>query len=584
MAYLLEPEPQFKTGEEHAQDLVRERSAPAASAVESTPPLAPATEEPRRTEPQGLSYLSYVPDQENVARYGALFGPVTEGLKRGQSELEAARQAFSQAAGPSRTYESAGAEDILRAAVEAPGGAGPEAFEEAKKLAGAQYAGPKDLEGALPGTDVEALRGSSQDLLARSGALGTLGGIGTLLQERFPTLTSGQLLFEARAVRESPEYRASALGLGQDVGRLFADVIRSEREAAETATTRTAEEEDIRRRSREYLGGRQEDLLAEIEARVAEEERLQEEAQEAVSRFMESGRFSDLEKIPEGVLGEKQRQAILGEMAPQREAKKLWGEIMRGYEDLDGVPIMTLGQDPKGRERWEFPKATQWWRDVGSKLSKPELTALRQRAQARQEALIAAGFGPATGERPRGKFAQYQPAFFRRQPEYLRGVVKAGAVGTFIPEDLRHYLREWDPGVRPSVQNVSTKKQRTIHNNINRVLDLAEDFDLQPAEEKLRRARLTFHVGRWLADERKALKARGEKLSKIEEAWKKKVDLLIEREKDIEAALASAMPPDKKANFIRSLENEGYPVEDQISMIPQALSVEELARVAKEIK
>ena len=519
MAYI-EQGPVFQTADEHFDALTRERNlepSPAALTPIQEPsgggqdsPPAQGAPSPSATPGQGAPLAS---DPGLSKSIGSLFNPIQQGVQRQGEALQKAWGAFQEQAGPSRTFESVGGAGTID---KAAGGGGTVAeqealFNAAKSLVGAKYQGPQGLEEAVSGEDdVSRALGEAQRLRTRGQALTSLGGIGSLLQELYPSLTPGQLLFESQQLQGSPEFLGGARTAQQDVSRLYADILGKTKAADQFAQQRTAEEKALSEAARGYATGKRQDTLQAVMDKVAEEEALRQRTEAQVEQFRKTGSIDDLRQVDKVARSGdwKPGEFITDEQKLMAEAQEVWDRIWnRRYADIKDVPMAELRINSKGKERWGVPE--EWWTANSKKFTPEQLARARARASHRQWALAEAGFSPGTALTERGKYAHLMPAFY--------GAGGKGRGDRFEFADPRQYM-EFDPGVKPSMGNVSTEEQRKLVATINRILDVPAE-DIQEPEVAHRRASLIMHLDDYLADEEAALKARGKEMNAAQAEW-----------------------------------------------------------------
>lgn len=508
----------------HVPSAFSRRSPTIGAASQSTPTVgAPSQTQSQPSTPQTTSAPSTpapaasttatpgpVPTLPSYQRTGSLserlFSPLTTGAQQGQQSLTEAANLFSQQAGPSRSYESTGAENTLRQAYQT--GAEP-AMEAARGYVGAQYTGPHGLD-----TNTTAgLQKLTEDLQARQRALGTGGGLETLIGQSVGGLTPGQALYEAQ--RQLPAARVEARDLGfQQVAPLTARLMQERKTAQDFAAQRAAEEADIAARSRGFLTGERGGISSEIQALMDERAAQQAAAEGAYGNI--------LGQTPEGRLGALQAAAPYlegGAATAERfntpavqanaEADALFNQIMADprYASIAGYDPLELGVTRRGKAFYDLNG-----QDLRAAVEDP---AVRQMLYQRQQELENA-FDPARGQKrafrhtPKegGELAQYRPLY------YGQG---------FEPVDPVNYLG-FDPGVRPSRENTSTAVQKEQFNRIN---DLLGEMDrIAQAGESFRAAQIFADADKYLADEEAALEANKESLSAANEEWRRQVHKL----------------------------------------------------------
>ena len=439
--------------------------------------------------------------------FDRVFGGISKTTGEQAGAINKASEAFGMKAGPSRSFDSSGAQGALRGALDPQ--SGQAALQAAQQYVNAEYAGPKNLEEAIEGDDIDQVQKNVQGLQQRQGALGSSYGIEALLQDVIPELNPGELRFEATRARSDPEFQKRSLAAQGDIARVVASLGQREKEAGGIYSKRAAEEQDIRDRSRSFLTGEQGSILDALRGRTTAEQEAYDKQYEALDRFAQSGALEDLRALdPE----------VLGGVDPNRfdtEGRRLYEEgtkererILADYADLKEIPYLDPGISSHGRQRWEFP--TEWFEKNKGKYSKQDLEALRTRATARQEALAAAGFDPIdlAGTGP-GKYSSILPSTLEE------------AVGLeFAPQDIRAYATSVDAGLRPTMEGIASDDERGRVNRINEILNL-KDADLQDPVEKPRRVKLALDAAAYVEDQLAELEGRKEALSKAEQDYRR---------------------------------------------------------------
>lgn len=445
-----------------------------------------------------------------------LFDPVQAGAETGGQQLQDFASQFMTEAGPERTYQGIGAESQLAGAVEGttPTGVG-------KALVGAQYQGPAGLDPSGVGYMTDLAR----KLQARQTMLSQGGGLTTAIQQSTPGLTPGESRFQAESMFGEgfrdvvPEQTA---GVQQFQGALDTET----QAALNYAAQRTAQEQAIGQQSREYLAGRGEtvsgDIQTSLEAAQAENtarENIWEQIRASGQRPGEG--FEDIV----GLLGQAQERGAIdfagaggggeegapdvanllsgiygqGESAQARQA-----EIMAKYPELAG--IAPLGQDFSGSGRGtltytaEGPEGqTQDYRSLYDPGTRGELTQ-RQRELEKE-------FDPmrlARGQEAPG--AAFNPLY--------------GGEG-FEGPDVKEYLG-FDPGIRPSRENVSSEEQRSQINNINEMLGKLDR--ISEAQNPFQAAMIYAQIDSYLADEEASLAEHTGEMTEEAKEWRNLVN------------------------------------------------------------
>jgi hypothetical protein len=426
-----------------------------------------------------------------------LTNPVSEGAQQGQEQLQQASQAFKELAGPSRTFESVGGAGTLNQAVESGTG-----MEDARALANAQYGGPQ----GLANTDVANLQNLYTDISNRASALGTGGGLATMIQQSVPGLTRGQAEYEAK--RRLADSKVAGRDLRFEQVNPLRAAIESETEGAEEfAGQRTAEEDAIREASRGLLTGRQDVISEDIQSAIDKALKQQEGAQTAYANISDQGTLdairaaspylqSGTTEAPGEMIGKDVAEALYSPQARQTaEGEALKQAILNDprYASVAQYDPLELGITKRGTELYDI--GGEDYRKVV-----PDKTT-RSLLYERQKELEKA-FSPKT--KALGEYGTTNPLYYGDNYESL---------------DTRNYMG-FDPGTSPSRENVSSDVQKTQY---NRISDLMGSLDSIGEAEPFRAAKIYAEVGKYLDDEEKNLEAKGEKLSEQDKEWRQMV-------------------------------------------------------------
>lgn len=436
-----------------------------------------------------------------------LFQPVGQGVQAGEKQLTEFADMFRTEAGPSRTYESIGAQGTLAGAVQ--GGN----LQPAKDLVGASYQGPGGLDPNAAG-NLMSLAGR---LRAREEALGTGGGVSTILQQSSPGLTGGEARYTAQDLM-TPEYRAklqqATAGIDPFAERLESEILGTQ----EFARQRGEEEALIAEKSQQYLTGRGTGITDAIAAQMAEAQGQQQEATDywqqiqagegpsdiaTALREAQAGGVLDPSVDPEAFNTELQ-QALAA--APEEKQAILDQEK---YAELKDVPIGEIGVDKKGRQTYLLPDANGNLVDFRQVLGKTAKGVLfKERQGELEEAFSPArgvGFpGGATSGEKWGEQSVGQLA----SPMYFGEDIDLPQVKEFL---------EFDPGTRPSRGNVSTEEQQTHYNRIQEILGNLDRIATDASPFKA--AVIMASVDEYLAAEEEALTSQTGQLDAQAKQW-----------------------------------------------------------------
>lgn len=428
--------------------------------------------------------------------YQRLQNPITSGSQQAQQNLQQASDVFKQMAGPSRTYGGIGGEQTVRQAIETGQG-----MEDARALANAQYGGPMGLDP----TELSRLQGVYEDISTRTGALGTGGGLASMIKGSAPGLTQGEALFEAK--RRLPEMEEVSRNLMyEQVNPLRQQLQQQSTAAQEFAEQRALEEDLIRESARGQLTGRK-DVIDENLAQVVANARAQQEAAQAAyanilgaesperlaaiqaaSPYLRGGTTED----PGQLMGTDVAEAFRtpGRTIPaeaQAEMQRILNDPR--YAAIKDVDPLELGITKRGKSFYDVGDE-----DVRRAVPDKAKRALLYERQKELENQFDVG----------GQYGAFSPLYHGE---------------AFQAPDVTRYLG-FDPGTSPTRENLATGQQKEIY---NRITDLLGSLDKMGESQPFRAAQIFAQADKYIADEEAALEAQGENLTKNQLAWKGQV-------------------------------------------------------------
>ena len=421
--------------------------------------------------------------------------PITQGAQQGQQRLQEASQVFQQMAGPSRTFEGIGGAQTLSGAVESGTG-----LEDARALVSAQYGGPAGLDQG----ELAELQNLQQEMGSRARALGTGGGLSTLIQQSAPGVTRGEAEFEAKRRLDESKIAGRDLRL-QQVNPFGQSIVDQAQSARDFAGQRGLEEDLIQESARGHLTGRRDIIDTDLE-RVMEAARGQQAAGQtayedilggegqrldefrAASDFLRSGTAEDPGDLVGAEVAEKFNTPGY---AQTQEGKALMEKIMSDprYASIAGIDPLELGITKRGKQLYDV-EGQDYRRAITDKPT-------RRLASQRQKELEAS-FGK------RGQYNVTNPLYHGSQ---------------FESADPTSYLG-FDPGTSPTRENMAEGEQKQQFNRIN---DLLGSLDKIGEKEPFRAAQIFAEANRYLENEEKALEEIGENLTENQKSWKKQV-------------------------------------------------------------
>jgi hypothetical protein len=480
-------------------------AAPAAAEPTSLP-AAQTLQEPT----PGVSAPYDLGFQQTGSLQERLFSPVQAGAETGGEQLEDFASQFRTQAGPERTYEGIGAEGQLAGAVE-----GTTGTDVGKALVGAQYTGPAGLDPA----GSAYLNDLARQLQTRQDMLSTGGGLTTAVQQSTPGLTPGESRFQAQSMFGEgfrdvvPQQTA---GVQQFQGALGAET----QSALDYAAQRTGQEQAIAQQSRDYLTGRGDVITGDLQQSVAEAQAEDKARVDLWDKIRGGGETADIAGYLQqlqgrgaidfagtggaGEGGQPDVGNILSEIYQGgQSADALQAEIMAKYPGLAGIDPLGRGLSGSGRGTTTYtgegPEGEAV--DYRSLYDKPTRVDLTERQNELNQA-----FDPLRMARGQGaEAAAFNPLY--------------GGEG-FESPDIQEYLG-FNPGIRPSRENVSSEEQRTQFNNINDMLGKLDR--ISEAETPFQAATIAAQIDQYLTDEESSFEEHKGELSKDALAWKSMV-------------------------------------------------------------
>lgn len=479
-----------------------------------------------------------------------VLGAYQSGIAGGHQDVAQALQTFQEQAGPTRTFESIGGAGTLQQAIETPttGQDYAERMTGASNILGSAYTGPLSWTAgtAKSAEQVAATKDKAQELQQQAQALQSGYGVSTLIQKQNPYLTPGQLRYEAQQVTMSPEYRAYQTKALEDVGKLWEGLSAGETTSAARAGERIAEEKAIGEAATGYLQGQRQETVDAWESVIAQKQAEQKALDEAWAKFQQSGNLEDLRGLPEWARATYTPEAAKPWEAPVQwspeqfntqarqdlaTAQQTYQNIMNDpkYGGIADIPILNLKIDSHGREQYDFSQVPANLKTVMAGImaqlggGEKGKNALNNLLVQRQHDLEAAGFSPGSVREAKpsgganmydvskayGKYATYIPLYYAGDPQQAM----------WQPEDYRFYL-QMNPGTLPTRENLATKDQKTLYNNVQTLL---EEVDRIGEDEPFRAAQVAAEVDKFLNDEEAILSSREEALKGAAGDWAKTV-------------------------------------------------------------
>lgn len=493
-------------------------STSAAQQVGGTQPTTPAPAAPRG--PQPLSFRATATSPQVEGPYGEYFGGVAGALGQQKEKTQAARTGFETAAGPSRTYESAGAQGTLESAI-APtstleGRQGrAQSQEAARGFVGARYGGPSGLDQSA----IDAINASYRELAPKAQSYRTGAGVQELIRGRAPGLTTGQLRFEAQRLLGDEGYQRQAAEQARAIEESYGDFLASQRTAEDFAKQRAGEEEDIANRSRAFLESQRGGLQGSLAERVAAANAETERTRNAFDTFQKTGELNDLAAIRPDLAAQFN--------TPQRQlsarAAETWQNVIGQFDNLKDVPLMVAGISSHGFARRQLPR--EWVKENRKKYTKRQWNQIMAQATERQNALEKAGFSPdLTGGKTiknqkklqavkGGEFASVMPLYFGNDENLLDTNRERYEVA-----DPRAFLN-LEGGAPASEEQIASDEERQRYNAVQDILGGADRLDETTAPYIP--AAITDETGRYAEEEAAAEKERQKAIGEQAKAYLK---------------------------------------------------------------
>lgn len=457
--------------------------------------------------PQTLKSYSYGENPGISESFKGLFEPLTSEIGKDTSNLTGAEGTFEQAAGPHRTFESVGGKNTISGALEAT--AKPEQTQAAKDLVGAQYSGPQNLDQVT----MDAIQQSMGGLQERGNALNKGGGLQDLIEQQQKGLTPGEARFTAQKVGAMPEYQQARRAAQQDIGQLGANVQEGTQSAADYATQRGQEEDQISQAAKGILQGEQSSILGSLDPRVQETQTHDAAVQKAYDDFIATGDINTLlTELPAGE-DPSQIQEIMNDptAALGKEAQTKQAEIQGQFADIKDVPMMENQITSHGLTVLGFPK--EWYDQFKKGKTPQQLEDVRKRAVARQQAFEQSGFSPGvtSGDRGVGLGAtgtmsgKFATGGTPGKYEGVDSLYFGGGQDPFQTIDPKSYIQNVS-GPQASRANMATDQERQRFNAASGILGIADR--IEQSDNPHEKQKLIAEGDRYMADMQDYVKGR----------------------------------------------------------------------------
>lgn len=494
------------TGDEALPD-----EAPVATGGDQNTPPPAGSSETVSNLPTGVNTtpIGRPPAQTQQAVGGPTLQQRTQKIQRGGQDL---LTQYQQAAGPSRTYESTGAANILGETMDAGtmyGGATQQQIEQSQGFTGANYEGPMDLEqGAY-----QSLLGETRD--ARRAGSEALTGRGQIADIRSRNLGIGYGIARDEAYKrlKDPVLTGQSYEDLSMVGDASRNLESRRQEAESIGKERTAQEADIREQSRALVEGDQKLIADDIQDQMRAFDEV-EAADRAAYLALREGGTSNVEaevldkfNMPEQTLGNRLVEEAHAEISKLRDK----------YDAIKDIPLMTVGQTHRGRNRKHVVidgQKVDVFYDLEGVVG-PEIKNMVEERQLELEELFGAfegnkqtpghkSWGTGTGYKSEGGFrpdeergSPYRAVgdLFKGTPDKNNSVSLYGTGGLTMEEFADSIYKpmsvtdpaymSWDPGVQATRGNVASDDQARRYNTIEEMLsqsgnEIIRDKTLSP--------------------------------------------------------------------------------------------------------
>lgn len=472
--------------------------------------------------PQGVQQTAKVGGAGVLGKSGlgpSVLSPVQKELGTQQEALLQGLSEFRQAAGPlgERTYEKLGAEQTLQSALDpnAPEAQVAERIKAAQALTGAQYAGPTELTPELTGQVLGGIQGQQGKLAGYRTGADVLGAI----QQAAPTLTPGEIAFEARALGADPSFIKQIQEQQTQAIKARSQAESDIASAKELGAARTKEEETLAEKSKQFLGTREQSIEGQLQQRIDEINRLNELAAQQYANVQgitnpieQYGAASELMGLDPRILGENLQSGNELMFAPKLREQMLAAdaarqEIMAKYPSIAEIDPLSMGFTHRGHRYFTGPGEELMGDSLKNALSRGEITLDEyKQLDARQRELEQ--LFSTYNKLPQGS-GQYQ--FFN--PAYFGDVGKfelPGLIDVNVP-----YLTLQE-ATQPSRAGVVTGEERTTLNRINEILGEVDRMaEVNPSEA----SKILFNAEQHAKDLVSAINQRKEAIESQQEVF-----------------------------------------------------------------
>lgn len=426
--------------------------------------------------PQGAADTSGLAPGRTGTLSDRILSPLETGTGTARQTSQGLSSSFQEAAGPSRTYGSSGAQEALQAAI--GHGANDTQKTAAKGFLGASYGGPQGIE-AQKAADLQSVL----DRLSQyGGSAGEGSKLRSLVAQAIPGTTGGEQAMEAQTLLSDPGYqkrRQEAQGAAQKASSDEAAMVKA---AEAYARQRQQEEAGIASGSRDFLVGQRGQIEGSLADALAKAQAEESGLSKSYQDIMAGG------ALPQDIAHQFETTTEAGKVS----AQKKWDEIMAKYPTVANLPLLQM-QSRKGDQEYGLPQ--EYYDAHPEILQDPNREALQQSLYDRQKELETefspqnTWYGPQEGE-----FSKYKPLYF----------TDTNPMDTEVPtwqgEDPRNYLSFQQSNA--TRETVATPEQQQKFNTINELLG---EVDRLAESDPFQGASILADVEQFIKDEDETL-------------------------------------------------------------------------------
>ena len=434
-----------------------------------------------------------------------LIRPINQGISSARKGLANLNSMFQQQAGPSRDFQSVQGQIDKGIA----GGATAAQTDAARNLVNASYSGPQGLDAG----GVSNLYGSLERVAPLAGALGSLGGLQTAIQQAVPGLTPGEARFESQIVGRDTAFQDQANRARQQLAQTRSTIPIAQQRAERFADQRFGEEAGIADQSRQYLEDQGQGTMTALNALVNQRQAEQAAARQSYDQFQAGGlEIGNLLGDPtlslEGLDGTRLSAGDFTGSVRDRtvEAQQALEDLLSRHPQYAGGSV-DIGLGPSGDIRRSRDRATPYDMDFFSTVDSEGQSTQDADFLAELLRLFGPGGLPQVGGAEAGEYANVLPLFPANAVTFHNNFLKPSKFSHYgsgfsanapfhgltfptgeesfqidpftaidFDEDYRPHIG-FNQGVVPTIENQSTDSQRARFNAIQDILGLSDRLD-----------------------------------------------------------------------------------------------------------